>query len=210
MSEPTLRTYPNALHRIFVVDEVPAWVPALRSETPLRTSGVWHLCDSSLAAAALDAGEGALLDDLATMGFLFESLCIRDLRAYLASAGGKVFLQSAMARLMRSFSASSDSCGFRCKTPYGEEDIAAVLRQRTAWGAARSRFPCAWANVNSRRPTFSKTSSITSCGEGGSAWTSGSCRCNAGESSSPERVTYEVDFICNRGSQRYYVQSAFA
>lgn len=91
MSEPTLRTYLNALRRIYFVAEVRAWAPTLRSKTPLRTSGVWHLADPSLEAAALDANDEALLDDLTTMGFLFESLCVHDLRAYLAPMGGDVF-----------------------------------------------------------------------------------------------------------------------
>lgn len=91
MSDPTLRVYLNALRRLFVVEDVKAWAPALRSKTPLRSSSVWHLCDPSLCAAALDADEGALLSDLNTMGYLFESLCVRDLRVYMRSMGGGVF-----------------------------------------------------------------------------------------------------------------------
>ena len=91
MSEPTLRVYLNALRRLFVIEDVKAWAPALRSKTPLRTAAVWHLCDPSLSAAALDADEGALLGDLNTMGYLFESLCVRDLRIYMRNMDGKVF-----------------------------------------------------------------------------------------------------------------------
>lgn len=91
MSEPTLRVYLNALRRLFVVEDVGAWAPTLRSRTPLRSSPVWHLCDPSLEAAALEADAGALLSDLPTMGYLFESLCVRDLRVYARSMGGDVY-----------------------------------------------------------------------------------------------------------------------
>lgn len=91
MSEPTLRTYLNALRRLFVLEELKAWAPTLRSRTPLRSTPVRHLCDPSLAAAALEAIPEDLLDDLETMGFLFESLCIRDLRIYAQLMGGEVY-----------------------------------------------------------------------------------------------------------------------
>lgn len=91
MSEPTLRVYLNALRRLFVVEEVKAWAPTLRSKTPLRSSAVWHLCDPSLSAAALEADEDALLSDLNTMGYLFESLCIRDLRVYMRNMDGNTY-----------------------------------------------------------------------------------------------------------------------
>ena len=91
MSEPTMRVYLEGLRRLFVVQEVQAWAPALRSRTPLRSARVWHLCDPSLAAAALDVNESGLLDDLVTMGYLFESLCVRDLRVYASLLGGTVY-----------------------------------------------------------------------------------------------------------------------
>ena len=91
MSDPTLRVYLNALRRLFVVEEAKAWAPTLRSKTPLRTSGVWHLCDPSLAAAALEADPNSLLSDLNSMGYLFESLCARDLRVYARSMGGEIY-----------------------------------------------------------------------------------------------------------------------
>lgn len=90
MTEPTLRVYLEALRRIFVLQEVASWAPACRSRTPLRSSPAWQLCDPSIAAAALGLDEGSLLDDLVTMGYLFESLCIRDLRVYARAIGGEV------------------------------------------------------------------------------------------------------------------------
>lgn len=90
MSEPTLRTYLNALRRLFVVEDIKAWAPTLRSRTPLRSAAVWHLCDPSLAAAALEVDSNGLLSDLVTMGYLFETLCVRDLRIYARTLGGSV------------------------------------------------------------------------------------------------------------------------
>lgn len=91
MSEPTLRIYLNALRRLFVLEEVKAWAPTLRSRTPLRSTPVRHLCDPSIAAAALETSPEGLLNDLSTMGFLFESLCVRDMRVYARLLGGDVY-----------------------------------------------------------------------------------------------------------------------
>lgn len=90
MSDPTLRRYLAGLRKLFVIENLPAWAPTLRSRTPLRSSGVWHLCDPSLAAAALEADADALLGDLLSMGYLFESLCVRDLRVYARRLGGRI------------------------------------------------------------------------------------------------------------------------
>lgn len=91
MTEPTLRTYLNALRRLFVLEEVKAWAPTLRSRTPLRSTPVRHFCDPSIPAAALRTDAEGLMDDLKTMGFLFESLCVRDLRVYARLLGGEVY-----------------------------------------------------------------------------------------------------------------------
>ena len=91
MSEPTLRVYLTALRRLFVIEEAKAWAPTLRSKTPLRAAAVWHLCDPSLAAASLEINPGGLLNDLNTMGYLFESLCARDLRVYARTMGGGIY-----------------------------------------------------------------------------------------------------------------------
>lgn len=90
MSEPTLRSYLNALRKLFVIEDIPAWAPTLRSRTPLRSSATRHLCDPSLAAAALEASPDALLNDLVSMGYLFETLCVRDLRSYMRCMDGSV------------------------------------------------------------------------------------------------------------------------
>ena len=78
----TAAAYHTALGRLFVVEDVPAWAPRLRSRSRLRGAPKRQLVDPSLAAAALGADRGRLLGDLETLGLLFESLCVRDLRVY--------------------------------------------------------------------------------------------------------------------------------
>jgi len=87
---PTVATYLNALERIFVVENLPAWNPALRSKTPLRTAPKRHFVDPSIATAVMGISARRLLDDFNTFGLLFESMCIRDLRIYAESLGGTV------------------------------------------------------------------------------------------------------------------------
>lgn len=91
VSIPSLSSYLDALKRIFVVEDLPAWNPALRSKTPLRVSPKRFFVDPSIAAAVLRVSAEGLLKDFATFGFLFESLCIRDLRVYAQAMDGDVF-----------------------------------------------------------------------------------------------------------------------
>ena len=81
----------NALKKIFVVEESPAWNPNLRSKTAIRTSDTRYFVDPSIAVAALGIDPKDLLNDLNTFGLLFETLCIRDLRVYAESIKGKVY-----------------------------------------------------------------------------------------------------------------------
>jgi predicted AAA+ superfamily ATPase len=91
ISEKTIASYLNALRRIFVVEDIPAWTPAMRSKTTLRTSPKRHFVDPSVAAAVLRVAPDGLLEDFNTFGLLFESLCIRDLRVYAQAIDGEVF-----------------------------------------------------------------------------------------------------------------------
>lgn len=91
MSLPTLDVYLNALRRIFVIEDQPAWSPALRSRTAIRTSSKRHFVDPSIATAVLGTNPVGILKDFNTFGFLFESLCTRDLRIYSEAIGGNVF-----------------------------------------------------------------------------------------------------------------------
>ncbi|HKZ92854.1 MAG TPA: DUF4143 domain-containing protein, partial [Candidatus Limnocylindrales bacterium] len=87
----TVITYVEALTRVFVVEDLPAWSPTLRSRSVLRSSATRHFVDPSLAAAALGASPERLLRDTETLGLLFESLVIRDLRVYGQAMGASVF-----------------------------------------------------------------------------------------------------------------------
>ena len=83
----TVIDYLKALSRLFIVEDLPAWSPALRSRGVLRSSVTRHFVDPSLAAAALGAGPDRLLRDPETLGLLFESLVVRDLRVYGQAIG---------------------------------------------------------------------------------------------------------------------------
>lgn len=88
--ESTIRSYLNALEKIFVVEDMPAWSPCLRSKSAIRTSPTRYFCDPSIAAAALGAGPGDLMNDIRSLGFFFEAMAVRDLRVYADALGGTV------------------------------------------------------------------------------------------------------------------------
>lgn len=87
----TVYTYISALKKIFVVEDLPAWTPKLRSKTAIRTTDTRHFTDPSIATASLGIGPQDLLDDLQTMGLFFENLCIRDLRVFAEALDGNVY-----------------------------------------------------------------------------------------------------------------------
>jgi hypothetical protein len=87
----TAQSYINALKLIFVIEEMPAWNPNLRSKAAIRTSDTRYFVDPSIAVAALGIGPKDLISDLKTFGFIFENLCVRDLRVYAESLNGKVY-----------------------------------------------------------------------------------------------------------------------
>ena len=88
--ENTVYSYLNALKKIFTIDDMPAWCPNLRSKVPIRTSDTRYFSDPSIATAALRIGAGGLMADLRTFGFLFETMAVRDLRAYADAIFGDV------------------------------------------------------------------------------------------------------------------------
>ena len=87
----TVSSYINALKRIFVIEEMEAWNPNLRSKTAIRTSNTRYYIDPSIAAAALGLDPQDLLSDLRTFGLLFETMCIRDLRVFADVLNGNVY-----------------------------------------------------------------------------------------------------------------------
>ena len=91
VNEDTVHSYLEALKKIFVIEDMPAWNPNLRSKSAIRTTDTRYYVDPSIAAASLGIGPDDLLNDLNTFGLLFETLCIRDLRVYADSIGGSVY-----------------------------------------------------------------------------------------------------------------------
>ena len=91
INQETVAGYISALKKIFVVEDMPAWNPNLRSKSAIRTSDTRYFVDASIAAAALGIDPNDLINDLNTMGFLFETMCVRDLRVYAEALGGSVY-----------------------------------------------------------------------------------------------------------------------
>lgn len=87
----TVQSYLNALERVFVIEDQPAWSAHLRSRSRLRKSPKRHFVDPSLAVAALRSGPDRLRADLESFGLLFESLAVRDLRVYSQACDAEVY-----------------------------------------------------------------------------------------------------------------------
>ena len=90
ISMPTLDSYLNALERLFVIEDIEAWCPAIRSATVIRSGKKREFSDPSIAVAALGLTPEYLEQDLKTFGFIFECMCIRDLKVYSQALKGKV------------------------------------------------------------------------------------------------------------------------
>ena len=91
LSEDTITSYINALKQLYVIEDVQAWNPNLRSKTAIRTSDTRYYTDPSLATASLGVGSKDLINDLKTMGLIFETLAIRDLRVYAEANNGQLY-----------------------------------------------------------------------------------------------------------------------
>lgn len=91
LSDNTIYDYIKALKKIFVIEDMPAWNPNLRSKTAVRTSDNRYFIDPSIATAALGIGPNDLINDLETMGLMFETMAIRDLRVYADAMDGQVY-----------------------------------------------------------------------------------------------------------------------
>lgn len=89
--EETFGKYILALKYLFIIEELPAWSPNLRSKTAIRTKPTRHFVDPSIAAAALNVSPEGLFKDISTFGLLFESLVVRDLRIYGDAIGARLY-----------------------------------------------------------------------------------------------------------------------
>ena len=90
VSQPTFDSYINALERLFVIDDLDAWCPSIRSATTIRSGKKREFIDPSIATAILGLVPDYLEKDLKTFGFIFECMCIRDLKVYSGELGGKI------------------------------------------------------------------------------------------------------------------------
>lgn len=91
LDENTVSSYINALKKIFVVEDMSAWNPNLRSKAAVRSADTRYFSDPSIAVAALGLGPQDLINDLNTFDFLFEALCVHDLRVYADALDGMVY-----------------------------------------------------------------------------------------------------------------------
>ena len=91
ITDKTLNNYLTALRRMFIVEDVKAWQPSLRSKTGIRTSNKRHFVDTSIATAVLELNPKSILEDFNLFGFLFEDFCLRDIRVYTEPLRGTVY-----------------------------------------------------------------------------------------------------------------------
>ena len=91
LKSETVASYLDALARLMITEDLPAWAPSLRSRIRLRAASVRHFVDPSLAVAAVRATPARLLGDVNWLGLLFESLVVRDLRVYAQALDAQVF-----------------------------------------------------------------------------------------------------------------------
>jgi len=91
LNDATIASYLNALRKIFVIEDMEAWNPNLRSKAAIRTTDTRYFVDPSIATASLGLGPNDLMKDLNTMGLLFETMVVRDLRVYAEVLDGNIF-----------------------------------------------------------------------------------------------------------------------
>jgi uncharacterized protein len=90
ITSPTLSSYLDALEKLYVINDIPAWNPSIRSASAIRSGKKREFVDPSVAVASLGLSPEVLLQDLNTFGFIFECLCFRDLKAYSSAQGGSL------------------------------------------------------------------------------------------------------------------------
>lgn len=91
ISYETISDYVDVLKKLFVIEDMPAWNPNLRSKAAIQSSDTRYFVDPSIAVAALGIGPKDLMNDLNTFGLFFESMAVRDLRVYADALMGEVF-----------------------------------------------------------------------------------------------------------------------
>lgn len=128
ISRPTIYDYLEALNRLMIIEDQPAWNTHIRSSASLRKSAKRHFSDVALAVASLGIGKEALLNDLKLTGFLFESLVVHDMRVYAQVNDAKVYhyydsTGLEVDAIVQKY--SGEYCAFEIKLGIGQIDDAA-------------------------------------------------------------------------------------
>ena len=128
ISRPTIYDYLEALNRLMIIEDQPAWNTHIRSSASLRKSAKRHFSDVALAVASLGIGKEALINDLKLTGFLFESLVVHDLRVYAQANDAKVYhyydsTGLEVDAIVQKY--SGEYCAFEIKLGIGQIDDAA-------------------------------------------------------------------------------------
>ncbi len=135
LKDDTVRAYLDALERLMIVEDQPAWAPHLRSRYALRSAPKRHFVDPSLAVAALRATPERLLGDVKLLGFLFESLVVRDLRVYAQAGDARVLhYRDSQGLEVDAIVEAADGrwAAFEVKLGVGQVDLAAANLKRFA------------------------------------------------------------------------------
>jgi predicted AAA+ superfamily ATPase len=91
LDDDTVADYIKALKKLYVIEDLPAWNPNIRSKAAIRTSDTRHFVDPSIGTAALGLGPKDLINDLRSFGFFFEDMAVRDLRVYAEALDGQLY-----------------------------------------------------------------------------------------------------------------------
>jgi predicted AAA+ superfamily ATPase len=146
ITEPTLHSYMDVLTKLYIIEEQGAWSPSLRSKVRVRNAPKRHFTDPSLAAAVLGARPDILHKDTETAGFLFESLCYRDISVYASALGGRVFHYRDNSKLEIDQIIQLDdgrwgAAEVKLGTSESEKAAANLLRMKTKMTAAGAKEP---------------------------------------------------------------------
>lgn len=91
ISDETIADYADALRKLFVIEDMPAWNPNICSKTAIQNSNTRYLIDPSIATSALSVSPNDLINDLRSFGFFFEAMAVRDLRIYADALDGEIY-----------------------------------------------------------------------------------------------------------------------
>ena len=91
LDESTIMDYVKALKKLYVIEDLEAWNPSIRSKAAIRTGDTRHFVDPSIGTAALGLGPKDLTNDLQSFGLFFEDLVVRDIRVYTEALDGKLY-----------------------------------------------------------------------------------------------------------------------